>query len=91
MDDSAQTHMNDPDFLELISGKIEELRKRLIDGSRRNPLINVPFRANSRTMLRVVDELPDIMRYRLAKGVPPPCIRAVDFSPGTGRAIQHFL
>lgn len=63
---SSEDHFDDPDFLEFVSGKIEELRKRLIDGSRRNPLINVPFRANSRNNLRVIDELPDVLRYRLA-------------------------
>ncbi|MCY4302604.1 MAG: DUF4011 domain-containing protein [Aestuariivita sp.] len=70
MDDitSIEAHLEDPNFVTLLSGKIEELRKRLIDGSRRNPLINVPFRANSRTLLRFVDELPDVLRYRLAVG-----------------------
>ena len=53
---------------ELVGGKINELRKRLLDGTRRNPLINVPFRPNSTTVIRVVDEVPDILRYNLVNG-----------------------
>ena len=53
---------------ELVGQKINELRKRLLDGTRRNPLINVPLRANSTTIIRVVDEVPDILRYNLENG-----------------------
>lgn len=68
MDNLSQphAHLDDPDFASFLSGKIEELRKRLVDGSRRNPLINVPFRVNSKTLLRFVDELPDVLRHRLS-------------------------
>lgn len=70
MDNPANTeaHLEDPDFVSFLSDKIEELRKRLVDGSRRNPLISVPFRANNRTLLRFVDELPYVLRHRLSGG-----------------------
>lgn len=60
---------SDNEFLQLISSKIEHLRKKLVDGSRRNPLINIPFRANSRALIRFVDELPDILRFNLGQNM----------------------
>ena len=68
MDDQSQiqSRLNEPEFVSFISEKIQKLRERLIDGTRKNPLINTPFRANSRTLLRFVDELPDVLRYRLS-------------------------
>ncbi len=61
---NSAPHEN-PDVVDLVASKVEELRKRLVDGSRRNPLINVPFRAGSASHVRVVDELPDILRHKL--------------------------
>ena len=38
------------------------------DSTRRNPLIHIKFRPTSTSILRVVDELPDILRYKLTNG-----------------------
>ena len=55
---------------QLVSDKIGELRKRLLDFSRRNPLVHLAFTARSANALRVVDELPDVLRYKLVQGEP---------------------
>ncbi|ANT62760.1 helicase [Salipiger sp. CCB-MM3] len=51
---------------DLIRDRVEHLRVRLLDSSRRNPLIQIPFRQNSSTLIRFVDELPDVLARRLA-------------------------
>ena len=47
----------------LVADRLNELRKRLLDFSRRNPLVNIHFKTN---VIRVVDELPDIIRHNLS-------------------------
>jgi len=59
-----------PEIQEFVNDKLLELRKRLLDFTRRNPLINTQFRATSTSILRVVDELPDILRFNLTNGNP---------------------
>lgn len=56
------------DVKSLVDSRLQELRKRLLDSSRRNPLINVRFSATSTSILRVVDELPDVLRHNLTTG-----------------------
>ncbi len=67
---AADKNLADPSIIELVAERLEELRKRLLDGSRRNPLVSIPFRPNSTNILRVVDELPDVLRFNLASGTP---------------------
>lgn len=62
------SNIDSPEIVELVAERLQELRKRLLDSSRRNPLVNIPFRANSTSVLRVVDELPDILRFNLTSG-----------------------
>src|SRR2546423_5307826 len=47
---------------------IEELRKRLLDLSNRNRLLNFKFSDRSRTHVRVIDELPDVLYGKLIDG-----------------------
>ena len=47
---------------------IEELRKRLLDLSNRNRLLNFRFSDRSRTHVRVIDELPDVLYGKLIGG-----------------------
>lgn len=54
------------DFSSIVATRVEHLRNRLLDSSRRNPLIQVPFRANSSSLIRFVDELPDDLAAKLA-------------------------
>lgn len=53
------------EFIELINARIERLRPKLLDLSRRNPLVSTKLSARSNAVIRVVDELPDILFYRL--------------------------
>lgn len=53
----------------LVGDKIEILRKRLLDFSRRNPLVHITFRSTSSSLIRVVDELPDVVRVNLTSEV----------------------
>ncbi|MBC7285926.1 DUF4011 domain-containing protein [Hoeflea sp.] len=57
-----------PEIIDLVSRKLLELRKRLLDFTRRNPLIHIKFRATSTSAIRVVDELPEVLRFKLAGG-----------------------
>ena len=60
--------IHSPKIQQFITNRISELRKKLLDLSRRNPLLNTHFRHNSTSILRVVDELPDVLRFNLANG-----------------------
>jgi len=55
------------DLVELINARIEGLRPKLLDLSRRNPLISTKFSNRSNTIIRVVDELPDVLFFKLSK------------------------
>jgi len=50
---------------ELIRTRIENLRPKLLDLSRRNPLISTRLSARSNSLIRVVDELPDVLAFYL--------------------------
>lgn len=67
-DEEDRSRLLSEENIELVSGKLEQLRKRLLDFSRRNPLVDIKFRPNSTSVLRVVDELPDVLKHRLAAG-----------------------
>jgi len=60
--------LRSPEIVELVSDKLEELRKKLLDSTRRNPLIHIRFRPTLTSALRIVDELPDILRHKLTNG-----------------------
>ena len=50
---------------EFVRSRIEGLRPKLLDLSRRNPLISTRFSPRSTSYIRVVDELPDVLWYSL--------------------------
>lgn len=52
----------------LVRTKIENLRPRLLDLSRRNPLISTKLGPRSNSHIRVVDELPDVLFFKLQNG-----------------------
>lgn len=60
--------LSSPGILKLVSDKLQELRKRLLDSTRRNPLIHINFRPTSTSAIRTVDELPEVLRFKLAGG-----------------------
>ena len=65
---SREAKLASPEIVELVANRLQELRKRLLDSSRRNPLISIPFRVNSTNVFRAVDELPEILRFNLTNG-----------------------
>jgi hypothetical protein len=52
----------------LIRQLLADLRKKLLDISPRNPLINFHFKDSSRTHIRVIDTLPDDLYKQLKNG-----------------------
>lgn len=52
----------------LVKQKIENLRPKLLDLSRRNPLLSTKLSPRSNAHLRVVDELPEVLFYKLNNG-----------------------
>ena len=93
-DKDAETLAN-PEIIELVRDKLEELRKRLLDSTRRNPLININFRPNSAAVMRVVDELPDVLRHNLISGtamrlVPLPALEE-ELADEQSREFQEAL
>lgn len=63
--------------------RINAMRYRLLDLSRRNPLLSTRFSANSASILRIVDELPEVIARKLCDGdkltfVPLPLLGDTD-------------
>ncbi len=57
--------MTATELQQLVTEKIKNLRPKLLDLSRRNPLISTRLSPRSSTHIRVVDELPDVLFYKL--------------------------
>ncbi|WMT87483.1 DUF3320 domain-containing protein [Pelagibacterium sp. 26DY04] len=55
---------------DLIRSKIENLRPKLLDLGRRNPLIATKLSTRSNSLVRVVDGIPEVIRFNLSNGVP---------------------
>jgi hypothetical protein len=60
--------MKNADLLELVKQKVENLRPKLLDLSRRNPLLATKLSPRSNSHIRVVDELPEVLFYKLNNG-----------------------
>jgi Protein of unknown function (DUF4011)/AAA domain len=56
------------DFQDLVRRRIESLRPKLLDLSRRNPLISTKLTPRSSAHIRVVDEIPDNLFLNLNGG-----------------------
>ncbi len=65
MSDDINSQASPDELRELLITKIEGLRRRLLDISRRNPLISANINPRSNALVRVVDELPDILADNL--------------------------
>ncbi|MBI1194144.1 MAG: DUF4011 domain-containing protein [Bacteroidetes bacterium] len=57
--------MADQDFLDFVKARAENIKPKLLDLSRRNPLISTSLSGRSNAYIRVVDELPDMLFYNL--------------------------
>jgi very-short-patch-repair endonuclease len=66
------------DLSDLIRTRIENLRPKLLDLGRRNPLISTKLTPRTATLVRIVDELPEVLRFQLINGglrfVPLPAL-----------------
>lgn len=60
--------MNSAELHELVRHKVENLRPKLLDLSRRNPLLATKLSPRSNAHIRVVDELPDVLFFKLNNG-----------------------
>lgn len=58
------------DLGDLIKTRIENLRPKLLDLGRRNPLISTKLTPRSASLVRVVDELPEVVRFSLVNQTP---------------------
>lgn len=53
------------DLDQLVKSKISNLRPKLLDLGRRNPLIAAKLSPRSSSLIRIVDELPDVIFYKM--------------------------
>ena len=53
---------------EIVHRQVSNLRPKLLDLSRRNPLLAAKLSPRSNAHIRVVDELPDVLFYKLNNG-----------------------
>jgi len=56
------------ELLELVNSRIEKIRPKLLDLTRRNPLLSTRFSDRSHSHIRIVDELPQIIFNQLIEG-----------------------
>ena len=54
---------------DLIKERVANLRLKLLDLSRSNPLLKINLKRSSASYIRVVDELPDQLAFSLTNGV----------------------
>jgi len=57
------------ELADFIRTRVETLRPKLLDLSRRNPLISTKLSPRSASLLRVVDELPEVLRFKLSSQI----------------------
>ena len=62
----AEPAQSSGDLSAYVRERIEVLRDRLLDLSRRNPLVSTRFSDRSNAYVRVVDELPDVLFFNLS-------------------------
>ncbi len=63
--EAGENNSKREDLLDLLYDKIENLRPKLLDLTRRNPLISAKLGPRSNSAIRVVDELPDVLAFNL--------------------------
>ena len=68
--DGAANASTDCETTQYIEARLEELRKRLLDFTRRNPLVDLAGALSPRrnTTIRVVDALPNVLAHGLVNG-----------------------
>lgn len=68
--DGGENNAQQEDLVRLLKDKIENLRPKLLDLSRRNPLISARLGPRSGSFVQIVDELPDVLAFNLAGKYP---------------------
>ena len=68
-----ESRMNDGDeraieFARLVEQRVARMRPKLLDLSRRNPLVSTSLSGRSNALIRIVDELPEKVVGKLASG-----------------------
>jgi hypothetical protein len=75
---------------DLVKQRLENLRPKLLDLSRRNPLIATRLGPRSNSHIRAVDELPDILFHKINNGeemrIAP--LPAIDDEPGDEQTLE---
>src|SRR5689334_11292450 len=59
-----------PAIDEFIKNSIQQFREKLLDLSSRNPLLNFRHSERSRSHIRIVDEIPELLFERLSASQP---------------------
>ena len=58
------------ELVRLINARIEKLRPKLLDLTRKNPLLSTKFSDRSHSHIRVVDELPQVLFEKMLSCFP---------------------
>jgi superfamily I DNA and/or RNA helicase/very-short-patch-repair endonuclease len=67
--DENKDKSEDKGLIDLLNTRIEKLRIKLLDLTRRNPLLATKFSDRSHSHIRVVDELPQILFEKMNNGI----------------------
>lgn len=91
---SVENSSKNIEFSKLISNRIETLRPKLLDFTRRNPLISTKFSDRSNSLVRIVDEIPEQLLNSIIEDemriVPLPDL-GTDPKDEVGREFQSAL
>ena len=63
-----ENKLEENELVRLIHTRIEKLRPKLLDLTRRNPLLSTKFSDRSHSHVRIVDELPQLLFEKMAGG-----------------------
>lgn len=63
----SEQQENSIDLEAWVRDRLEKLRPRLLDLTKRNPLVSTKLSPRFNSYVRVVDELPDVLAYNLGK------------------------
>lgn len=86
--EAEQTVEVSEDLAAHIQSRIETMRPKLLDLTRRNPLISTRLTPKSTSIVRFVDELPDVLAFHLLNGtrlrlVPLPALEDAPLEEST--------
>ena len=68
LDKLSKEDVRQQEKIELVKKYIQAKREKLLDISNRNNLVNLRFSLRSNRVIRIIDELPDIICQKLISG-----------------------